>query len=471
MREFDRSKLEGIFSENDYRRTQTITRLTAGLESGEYGVDDDNTLHGPAGLEIDLNGCPSDWSNAAGITESQIRIGHTTAQSGNQGAYGDIAIGWNNYLEWVNRNDPIIVDGAPRDLVLVLKDDGYETSQTIEFVHELIETEDIFAIVTLGSPNTLATYDRINDECIPQPFAISGHPAWGDPENRPWTTGLQLSYSTESILWGAWIKLYLADLLPLKLAGVVIDNDFGRAYESSFAKWAASNPDVIADYLLVRHSPATMSLSDEMSRIEAFDPDVFVAMTAGNVCLLAIQEAGQSGLIDDINAKGGALFTAAVCRDVAKYMAPAGNAADGWWIIGSGVKDTSDSNYADENFIIWLLSNLVEDDLDPDRHHYSTGYLYGYPFVESVRIAAKLPGGLTRTNYILALRSLSIYHPMLLDGISAEFHGAEDAFYIEGAEFRQYDAESQTWNSVGDIVDVNGRTPNCEWIQYEGGCR
>ena len=35
---------------------------------------------------------------------------------------------------------------------------------------------------------------------------MTGHQAWGDPDNNPWTTGLQLSYATESLLWGSWIE-------------------------------------------------------------------------------------------------------------------------------------------------------------------------------------------------------------------------------------------------------------------------
>ncbi|HUG74232.1 MAG TPA: hypothetical protein VMM81_00955 [Acidimicrobiia bacterium] len=50
-------------------------------------------LVGPAGFEIDLSDCPADWSNTEGITDTEIRLGHTTAQSGNLAAYGDIAVG------------------------------------------------------------------------------------------------------------------------------------------------------------------------------------------------------------------------------------------------------------------------------------------------------------------------------------------------------------------------------------------
>jgi len=468
---FDRSTLEGIFEEAAARRAKTVAELTEKMEAGEFGVGDDGVLRGPAGFEIDINACPDDWSNTTGITDSQVRIGHTTAQSGNLAAYGNIAYGWENYFDWMNENDPIMVGGSPRDLVLVVKDDAYVAAQTIEFVDELIEAENVFSILTLGSPNTLAVYDKLNQECIPQPFVMTGHPAWGDPVNHPWTTGLQMSYSTESILWGAWIKENLADLLPVKVAGLVMDNDFGLAYELGFEEWAHANTDVVSEYLPVRHDPAAPTLTNEMTTIAAFAPDVFISMTAGNPCLLAIQEAGQSGLIDDIKAKGGALFTPSVCKAIEAYMGPAGDFADDWWIVGGGIKDSTDPKHTDEPFIAFINDNLAAGGLDPAVSLYATGYMFGYPYGEALRIAADLPGGLNRTNFILAVRAIDMYHPQALDGINAQLNGAADAYFIEGSDFSQFDAGAQTWNIIGEIVDVNGRSTNCAWDKDNGGCR
>ena len=78
------------------------------------------------------------------------------------------------------------------------------------------------------------------------------HPR-GDRFNHPWTSGLQMSYSTEAMLWGTWIKTYLADELPVKVTGLVMDNDFGLAYEMGFEAYAENNPDLVSEFLPVRH--------------------------------------------------------------------------------------------------------------------------------------------------------------------------------------------------------------------------
>ena len=282
---------------------------------------------------------------------------------------------------------------------------------------------------------------------------------------------MQMSYATEAILWGTWIEQNLSDKLPVDVAAIVMDNDFGGSYEHPFRTWTDANPDVVSSFTAIRHDPAAPSLSGEMQRVKNANPDVYISMTAGNPCLLGIQEAGKSGLYDDIRAKGGALFTPSVCKGIEAYMRPAGDFADDWWTIGGGVKDSTDPKFAAEPFIEFLNDNLEADGLDSRVSLYATGYYYGYPYGEALRIAAELPGGLTRTNFILAVRSIDIYHPLILDGIITQFNGNADAHFVEGSDFFQFDATARSWKQVGAVLDINGQTPNCAWDKYNGGCR
>ena len=461
---FDTSTMEGLEESWAYNREKLVAMISEKMDSGEWGVGSDNILRGPTGFEIDLNDCPSDWSDTGGLTADAIRIGHTTAQSGNLAAYGNIAYGWDSYNNYVNENGGI----GGRDIELIVKDDAYVAAQTIEFIDELIESENVFMIVTLGSPNTLAVYDTINAECIPQPFVMTGHPAWGDPEIHPWTSGMIMSYSTEAVLWGTWIKQNLADQLPVKVAGLVMDNDFGLAYELGFEAYAEANPDIVSEYLPVRHDPAAPTLTNEVTTIAAFAPDVFISMTAGNPCLLAIQEVEASGLLDTLSAA----FTPSVCKGIAAYMAPAGMAADGWWIAGGGWIDSTDANYVDAPYIKFLNDTLAADGLDPTVSLYGTGFGdYGWSYNEVLRVAAELPGGLSRSNFILALRTFSGHHPKLQEGIEFGAWGASDGYFVEGSDFSQFDATNQAWVQVGDLVDANGLSPNCRWDKDNGGCR
>lgn len=438
------------------QRQPVIDELSAKIESGDYGVGDDKILRGPGGFEVDLNDCPADWSDTEGIGDT-IKIGHTTALSGNLAAYGNIGAGWEAYIGYVNDTHGGI-GGIPMELII--KDDAYVATQTIELVDELIQSDRPFMINTLGSPNTLAVYDTLNANCIPQPFVMTGHPAWGDPVNHPWTSGLQLNYATEAILWGAWIKTNLADELPVKVAGLVMDNDFGLAYEQGFEKYAEENPDVVSEFEPIRHDPAAPTVTNEMTTIASGDPDVFISMTAGNPCLLAVEEAGRSGLVD----AGTVLFAPSVCKDPNAYMIPAGDVADGWNVVGGGLRATTDAQWADDPYIKWANEEMAARGLDITVGLYGDGFAWrGWVTTETFRIANELPGGLTRTNYMLALRGLSLDHPILYEGISLEANGAEDGYFVEGSEFSVYDAASETWERSGSVIDLNGSSPNCVW--------
>ncbi|WP_420445893.1 cell wall-binding repeat-containing protein [Candidatus Poriferisodalis sp.] len=462
----DDAALESIFDNAADERAKIVARLTSKINEGSYGVNANNLLRGPAGFRIDLDDCPARWSDTTGITDTEIRIGHTTPQTGSLAAFSGITVGMQNYFDWVNENDPV----AGRQLTLEARDDSYRAEVTVELVYEMIESENVFSISTIGTASTLLTYDMTNRECVPHPFATSASPAFGDPVRHPWTTGIQMSSSTEALLWGAWIERSLRDKLPVKVVGLVMDNRFGWAYQDAFKAWAQEHPDVVSEFVAVRHYPPKQDLADEMEMIQSLSPDVYISMTAGNPCVLAIQAAGENGLIADVKARGGALFTPSVCESPSAYLQPAGGAADGWLIARGGERNTADFANAGLPFVKFVNRNLEEAELELSNSLYGRGYAYGYAYVEALRVAADLPGGLTRSNFIMALRSLDITHPLYLDGIRFRMNGNADAHFVEGSEFARYHADDFSWKPVGPVIDVNGQTPNCAWDLNEGRC-
>ncbi len=442
-------ELEALWTE---QRQAVIDRIN---DEG-FGTDESGIVTGAGGFTIDTSACPADWSETQGLEGDTIKIGHTTAQSGNLAAYGNYAKGIESYFGYVNANGGI--DG--KNIELIVKDDAYVATQTIELVDELLQSDKPFAIWTLGSPNSLAVYDTLNDKCVPHPFTITGHPAWGDPENHPWTTGNQMSYGTEAILWGAWIKTNMTDKLPVTVAGLVMDNDFGLAYEDGMKKFAEANPDVIESFTPIRHDPAAPTVTNEMTTIAAQNPDVFISMTAGNPCLLAVEEASRAGMT------GGemVLFAPSVCKDPSAFMAPAGDAGNGWYIVGGGLKVATDPQYADDPWIKFVNDTLKADGLDETNGNMSTGFhLFAWPMVEALRIASELEGGLTRTNFITAQRHMNLQHPGTLEGITYSIDGNNDAYFIEGSDIAVYDSATASWIQEGDVVDLNGSSPNCAW--------
>ena len=424
-----------------------------------WGLQDDGTVVGPAGFTMDTNDCPADWSNTEGINDGVITVGVTTAQSGSLAAYGNIYAGLSSYFDMVNTERGGI-DG--NTVEVVIKDDEYVATKTIEAWDEFFQSIKPLAGHTLGSPNTFAVQPAFNANCVPQVMVATGHQAWGDPVENPWTTGYQLSYASEALLWGAWIE---ANTEPgAVVVGLVMDNDFGLAYEKAFADFAA-NSDHISEFKVVKHDPAAATLTNEVTTAASYNPDVFISMTAGNPCVLAIQEAARAGITDTAEA----FFTPSVCKAIAAYMAPAGEDANGWRVIGGGLKDITDPKYADDLWIQYGNEKLAEYGGDPSISLQGDGFHNrGWAWDQMLQIAAEMPGGITRVNLILAQRGMQMTHPALLDGIGFGMDGAADAYFIEGSDIAQFDAAGQTWVQQGGVIDLSGKSPNCHWVAGEG---
>jgi hypothetical protein len=85
--------------------------------------------------------------------------------------------------------------------------------------------------------------------------------------------------------------------------------------------------------------------------------------------------------------------------------------------------------------------------------------------VEILRIAAAMPGGLTRSNLLLAMRGADLVHPLVDRGVHFATSGTADAYFVEGAAYNRYDTKVKGWYPQGTAVDLNGSSPVCGWVR------
>ena len=100
-----------------------------------------------------------------------------------------------------------------------------------------------------------------------------------------------------------------------------------------------------------------------------------------------------------------------------------------------------------------------------------SGLAWAFALSQSLQIAGDLPGGLTRTNFITALRSMDMTNAMLLPGIGFNLDGNADAYFIEGGVYQKYNSEKQGWESQGEIIDLSGKSSNCAWDLATSVCK
>jgi ABC-type branched-subunit amino acid transport system substrate-binding protein len=447
------------------------------IKDNKWGLSaDGKTITGPEGFTIDVTKCASGWSNTEGITDTEIKIGQAMAQSGTLASYGQIGKGIQNRFDIVNKAGGIKDStGKSRQLKYIVKDDGYDAARTIPLVDELIDSEKVFAVWTLGSPNTLATYDKLNQRCIPQPLSMTGHPAWGDPVNHPWTTGMALAYNAEAGLWGKFIEDRASELKgsdgKITVAGLVMNNEFGAAYDGGFRDWLASTPlkDSV-NYVTEKIEPTAPTVTDAMTTLAAKKPAMFIAETAGVSCTQTILEAAQNGL------KGSAKYlmfpqtckTGFASKD---KVGGDGSVSDGWWVVGGGLKPIGDPSMDTDPYAVEVRKELADGGIDYKKEPLALlGYEYEWAMEQTLLIASQLDGGLTRANFIVALRSMDMTHPYLFDGAKFNMNGDKDAYLIEASEYSKFDAAKQSWIKQGDLVDNSGKTANCAWDKQKGAC-
>ncbi len=436
--------MEAIWAE---ARAAVVSRL----RGGGFGVSDNNVLTGPGDFVIDLDRCPANWNNEA-VVDEPIRLIHVLSAAD----FGPYSQGARAYFEHINNTGG--VDGRLIDYEVV--DDGLLPTQTMEAVDDRIESNPL-AISTFGTPTSQSVFDQLNRECIPQPFVGSAHPAWGDPRSHPWTIGLPLSYSSEAAQWGNWIKRNLAGQTPVKVVALTIDNDYGRAYQTALSRWATSNRDVISEVVVVNHDPESQDVSSQVTEAGAANPDVFIVITAGPACGSAIESGETTGL----NSVTMALFLATACTDPQRFLVPNGRAGDGYLAVDGGAKSVGDPAHDGDLFVDFISSLVTEAGVEPEQAAQAGAGAgqFAWAYVEALRIAAELDGGVNRSNLILALRSLDLRHPMLDPGVAFSTDGAADAYPIEGSRMMRYSPGGETWDRESLVIDLNRTTPSCSW--------
>jgi branched-chain amino acid transport system substrate-binding protein len=450
------------------------------IKDNKWGTSaDGKTLTGPEGWTVDLTKCSAGWSDTEGVTDSTIKIGHSLSLSGTYADYGNLGKAIQFMFNYYNDKGAFKdASGKTRKVDYVMKDDGYDAARAIPLVDEFLDSDKVFAIWTLGTPATLKTYDKINQRCVPQPNAMTAHVAWGDPVNHPWTNGApQPTYSTEAILWGAFLEQHLSEFptdRKIKVASLVQNNDFGKLYDSAFKSVLAESAKLKdrVDYFSETIEAQAPTVSDPMTTMASKDPDVWITMLAGTQCTQIVNEIAQNGMKEKLKYA----FMPQTCPGAQfiskEKLGGDGMAGDGWWILSPGLKDMRDPAFDNDPYVIWLKAEMRARGIDPlASSNLSGGINYGFPVLQALMVAGQLDGGLTRTNFMLAMRSFDMTSPMLLAGMKAHMNGLKDAYIVEGGVFQKWDATKQTWVSQGNVIDLDGKAKLCTWDQTAATCK
>ncbi len=209
-------------------------------------------------------------TSSPGVTPTSVTFGtHTPLTGPAAPGYSEIAAASQAFLNYVNAHGGVF----GRQIHLIIKDDAYNPTNTVNVVHQLVLQNNVFGIYEgLGTPTHTKVVGFLNAEKIPDLFVASGCPCWDNGSGQPDTFGWQPNYTIEGKILGQYIKQHLAG----KKVGVLYqDDDFGKG------GLAGIQAEVPAASIVSKqpYEVGTMSLASEITAMKSAGVQVLVDFT------------------------------------------------------------------------------------------------------------------------------------------------------------------------------------------------
>jgi ABC-type branched-subunit amino acid transport system substrate-binding protein len=253
------------------RWTRKLTVVTAALTSGALvaacGAGESREESGGSGGASDV-----------GVTDDKIVVGaHFPLTGVAAPGYSEIPSGHQAYYDFVNANGG--VNG--RKIEFLVRDDGYNPTNTSQVTNELVLQEEVFGMVSgLGTPTHSAVVDYLNQEEVPDLFVSSGSLKWGDdPEKYPFTFGWQPDYMVEGKIIGQWVKENMPDA---KVGLFLQDDDLGRDGERGVRQFI---DDQVVE--TVRYTPGNTDVAPQIAALQAAKADLVIGFNVPSYTALS----------------------------------------------------------------------------------------------------------------------------------------------------------------------------------------
>lgn len=216
-----------------------------------------------------------------GVTDTTIKIGSYGPLSGPAAAWGVVLRSMDAYFQHINASGGI----HGRKIEFVYRDDQYSPAKTPGVVRELVEKEQVFAVVGgIGTANGRAVADYLEQKNIPFFTPATGDEFFSSGEKKNIYT-VYPRYRTEGRILGEYIG---KELRSLKVGVLYQDDDFGAQGADGLAAGLEKFGGKIA--VKVSCLPTDTDLSGQVSQIASNAPEVLVIFTAPRQAIMAVKQ-------------------------------------------------------------------------------------------------------------------------------------------------------------------------------------
>jgi ABC-type branched-subunit amino acid transport system substrate-binding protein len=209
-------------------------------------------------------------ATAPGVTATSITFGtHQPLTGPAAPGYSEIAPASQAFFDYVNANGGVF----GRKIHLIIKDDAYNPTNTVNVVHQLVLQSNVFGIYEgLGTPTHTKVVGFLNASRIPDIFVASGCPCWDEGTKQPYTFGWQPNYTIEGKILGQYIKQHFAGQ---KVGVLYQDDDFGKGGLAGIQDEVPSS-DIVSKQ---PYESGTTTLAPEITALKASGAKVLVDFT------------------------------------------------------------------------------------------------------------------------------------------------------------------------------------------------
>lgn len=318
-----------------------------------------------------------------GVSDTTIKIGSFGPLSGPAAQWSAVLHGMNAYFSFINDQGGI----HGRKIEFVFRDDQYSPSKTPAVVRELVEKEQVFALIGgIGTANGRAVADYLEQKDVPFFTPASGDKFWSQPGKRNVYTVFP-RYVTEGEILG---KYAARDLKGKRVAVLFQDDDFGKQGLEGVRKGVAGGGGKLA--VEVSCQPVDTDLGGQVSQIVASNADVLIVFAAPKQAVTAVK-------MLDAQHKKPQVLTSFVLSDPILFKL-AGKSWEGTIAATAGALATEDTDAAKQ---YREILHKYSDGKLPVGNFTLSGFQFAIPFVEAMHRAGP---DLTRPKVYQALETL-----------------------------------------------------------------